>query len=143
MQNVFFRIDHVWSYNFIGSIKGFIDLSIDVVNHLYSLATEYVKLQHNFIYNHNAKEFNKGYQYILMELQRYPIDTSFFEGNFKELYNFHRLAFNSLKGEIETIKTYCNDEGNIEAFIIELRECPPCIQSILNPISQLGINQLY
>ena len=143
MQNVFFSIDHVWSYNYIGSLKGFIDITEDTMAHLYGLAVEYIKLQHNFIYLHDAVTFNKGYNYILMELQRYPLETSYFEGCFKDLYNKHRMGFNSLNGEIKAIQYFCNDEACINALVIELFPCEPCIQSILNPISQIGINPLY
>lgn len=137
MENVYVGIDHVWSYNLINTVKGLFDIDHNVISHIYEQAMTYVRLQHNFIYTHDSNEFNQGYSSIIMELQRYPVPTGLFEHYYKMLYEAHRMTFNSLKGKISTIQPVCNDSGDIAGLIVSVIAVPPCIQSLLKPISQL------
>lgn len=135
-MNVLITIDPVWSYNLIGGIKGFVDIDHNTQSHIFEMVGLYIKLQHNFVYTHLKDDFNTGYEYILMSLQRYPIDTSYFEHYFKNLYRTYQLSFNALKGIIKKVTIITNDHGDINAFIFDVEESKPYIQSVLNPILQ-------
>ncbi|AEH03531.1 hypothetical protein AVT69_gp106 [Pseudomonas phage PhiPA3] len=140
MTNIYIAIDPAWSYGFLSAISNHITLDFSTQSRLYEHAMDFIRLRHNFNWNHDAIAFNTGYNSIMMALQEYPIATSFFEGMYRQLFNNYHLALNSLGGEIAKITTITDSEGLITGIVCQVVETIPHIQSVFNPISQMGIN---
>lgn len=120
MTKVYVAIDPAWSYGFLGGVKEFLPMHLDLIDDLYDLAFTYVRAQHNFLLDREAKVFNAVNEHIVKRLQKFNVHPSFFEHQFKALYLHHRVGLDALGAKIQKVQCINNDLGDVIGIVCDI-----------------------
>lgn len=123
MSNIYLRIDPSWSYNFLGGVKDEID-GLDFfrfTDFVYRLASDFIRVSHNFRWSNDAAQFNLCLDSIWAEIKGQNIaPVPYFQVNFRQLFSQHLAAFNALPGPILKVNTITTDSGELQGFVFEV-----------------------
>lgn len=117
--NHFVRIDQVWSYNMIGSLKGVIDLNMHVVDDLFKSTAAYLLAKHNFHLTKDNLQYNGFLHKMREHLDGYEVGFDHFQYYFDNLFRIISPALAQIPARIIGSTTITNNTGEIEGFVFQ------------------------
>lgn len=119
MQHTYIPISHVWVYNFMGGLAEHIEMDLKTLDEVYQLTADYIHHRHCFLQTHDRVAYNRYHTGLLDTLQRrYPLPATYFTFYWENLYRDVGFALKQLQGDISTITTICNDNGDMIGFVV-------------------------
>jgi hypothetical protein len=122
MENVFIRVDPVWTYNFLGGLKEALTLDYKNVSEIFSLVGSYLVARHNFHVTKDAVTYNAFYEAFTKYLHQFEIYPTYFIHSFDHLYRLLKGALDCMAKEAKTFTMINDIEGEITGIVFGLIE---------------------
>jgi hypothetical protein len=116
--NHFIRIEQVWSYNMVGSLKETMAIDMHVINDLFTKAASYLMAKHNFYLVQDNQQYN-GYMNQLREHLEghYTVTPDHLIYYFENIFRIISPALAQITDRIVNCTTITTDQGDIEGFV--------------------------
>jgi hypothetical protein len=125
-KNIFIKVDPEWSYNYIGSIKEFVQLDPGVLAEYYNLACAYLTLRHNFVTGHID---NVGYSNQIYSLFKPFENSSILHGVIsyctENLYRRVRPVLDMYRRMLARVSFFNDDKGEVQGLVFQYVEHYP------------------
>ncbi|MNB93922.1 hypothetical protein D3C87_1059500 [compost metagenome] len=116
--NHFIRVEQVWSYNMVGSIKETMDMDMHVINDLFTKTASYLMARHNFHLMQDNQQYNGFMNHLREHLEgRYNVTPDHLIFYFDNLFRIISPALAQITERIITCTTITTDLGEIEGFV--------------------------
>jgi hypothetical protein len=118
--NHFVRIEQVWSYNMVGSLKELVSIDMHVINDLFTKVAAYLMARHNFHLTQN----NQQYNWFMHQLRdhfdgRYSVPADHILYYYENIFRIISPALAQIPASIIKCTTITTDAGDIEGFVFE------------------------
>lgn len=116
--NHFVRVEQVWSYNMVGSLKETMAIDMHVINDLFTKAAAYLMAKHNFFLIQDNQQYNGFMNQLREHLEgRYTVTPDHLIYYFENIFRIISPALAQITDRIVNCTTITTDQGDIEGFV--------------------------
>jgi hypothetical protein len=116
--NHFVRIEQVWSYNMVGSIKEIMSIDMHVINDLFTKTASYLMAKHNFFLYQDNQQYNGFLNELHEHIEGYyKVTPDHLIYYFDNLFRIISPALAQITERIVTCTTITTELGEIEGFV--------------------------
>ena len=116
---IFIKCQTDWSYNYIGAIKEFIELSPAVLTQYYAMACAYLVLRHNFCSGHlDNQAYTTQVTELFRPLHHVPHLNDVVQWNCETLYRLVRPILHVHHCPITQVSYTNDDHGDILGIVV-------------------------
>jgi len=117
--NTYIAVNPLWSYNFVGGLKEYVELDMGLLDNAYQLVSTYLIYRANFHKNHLKDQYNLTIANLYNQADALGIPVSYFQFYCDCLFRDLLICFNQIPGFLKTITPISNNQGDIIGFVIE------------------------
>ncbi|MNF25509.1 hypothetical protein D3C81_313340 [compost metagenome] len=125
-KNIFVKIDPTWSYNYMGSVKEFVQLEPNIIAEYYNLACAYLTIRHNFVSGHldNVSYTNQIYT-LFKPFENTSTLHSVIAYCTEGLYRLVRPVLDMYRRVLARVTFVNDDKGDVNGLVFQYVEHYP------------------
>ncbi|WDS62327.1 hypothetical protein [Pseudomonas phage D6] len=115
--NHFIRVEQVWSYNLIGSLKESMNIDMRLVNDVYTKTAAFLLARHQFYISKDNLQYNAFINSLREHFECYTPGFNHFFYYLDNLFRIISPALAQIQSPIKSVTTITTDTGDIEGFV--------------------------